>query len=170
VAHPEGLVVIYFVWATACLTAAFVLRRRAPLLSIGLFGSILGSAVTLLLGSIGRPAGVPPVVAFYATLGLVAGASVASIRGLSPTGPVRTLTRMAAFVGVLTIPLSAVLTLGLQAACPLYVGGRASGWCNYQGGDVLGGWVTGVVALFVFDAVVVVALLLISASHARRIE
>jgi hypothetical protein len=39
----------------------------------------------------------------------------------------------------------AALTALLQIACSLYVTGKRAGVCTYQGGDVLGGWVSGLV-------------------------
>jgi hypothetical protein len=48
------------------------------------------------------------------------------------------------------------------------VSGIKAGFCNYQQVDLLGGWVSGVVVAFVFDALFVVGLLLMSARQARR--
>ena len=42
--------------------------------------------------------------------------------------------------------------------------------CDYQGVDVMGGWVSDVIVAFVFDALFVAGLLLISAWQARRSE
>jgi hypothetical protein len=60
------------------------------------------------------------------------------------------------------------LTALLQLACPLYVWGKASGFCNYQGVDVLGGWVSGVIVAFLVDAAFVAGLLFVSAWQIRR--
>ena len=60
------------------------------------------------------------------------------------------------------------LTLLLQRACPLYVSGKDSGFCNYQGADLLGGWVSGVIVAFLVDAAFVSALLFVSAWQVGR--
>ena len=71
----------------------------------------------------------------------------------------RTLTT-APFVG-------AGLTFALQTACPLYVMGKQSSYCNFMGVDVLGGWVSGVVFLFVIGAVWLAIVLWISSWQAE---
>jgi len=58
----------------------------------------------------------------------------------------------------------------LRVACPLYVTGRRSGFCNYQEADLLGGWLSGVIVAFIFDTWFVAGLLLWSAHQARRAE
>ena len=67
-------------------------------------------------------------------------------------------------------PLQLVLTVLLQVACPLYVTGRRSGFCNYQEADLLGGWLSGVIVAFLLDAWFVTGLLLVAARQARRSE
>jgi len=46
--------------------------------------------------------------------------------------------------------------------------GKGSGFCNYQGDDLLGGWVSGVIVAFLVDAVFVVGLLSVSSWKAKR--
>jgi hypothetical protein len=70
---------------------------------------------------------------------------------------------------LIAAPLAALgMTLLVQVACPLYVTGRRSGFCNYQDHDLLGGWVSGVIVAFLFDALFVAGLLLVSAWQVRR--
>jgi hypothetical protein len=70
---------------------------------------------------------------------------------------------------LLVAPFAAgALTLLLQLACPLYVSGKGSGFCNYQGADLLGGWVSGVIVAFLVDAAFVAGLLFVSAWQVRR--
>ena len=47
---------------------------------------------------------------------------------------------------------------------------KGSGFCNYQGIDLMGGWLSGVVVAFVLDAVFLAGLLLLSARLARRFD
>jgi hypothetical protein len=56
----------------------------------------------------------------------------------------------------------------LRTACPLYVHGKGSGYCNYRQLDLLGGWSSVVMALFFLDAVFVGVLMLVCARQARR--
>jgi hypothetical protein len=70
---------------------------------------------------------------------------------------------------LLAAPFAAgALTMLLQVACPLYVTGKSSGYCNYQGQDVLGGWVSGVIVAFVADAAFVAGLLMVSAWQVKQ--
>jgi hypothetical protein len=70
-------------------------------------------------------------------------------------GPSRSL-RHAAWLVLLATPFAAAaLTFLLQGACPLYISGKGSGFCNFQGADLLGGWVSGVIVAFLVDAVFV---------------
>jgi hypothetical protein len=79
--------------------------------------------------------------------------------------------RRAALLVLIAAPLTAgALTLLVQLACPLYVSGKGSGFCNYRGIDLLGGWVSGVIVAFLFDSVFVAGLLLLSARQVRRSE
>jgi hypothetical protein len=72
---------------------------------------------------------------------------------------------------LLIAPFAAgVLTVFLQTACPLYVTGKHTGFCNYQGEDLLGGWVSGVIVAFLCDAVFLAIVLGVSARQARMAE
>jgi hypothetical protein len=46
--------------------------------------------------------------------------------------------------------------------------GPGSEYCNYGDLDLLGGWVTGVVTVFILDAAIVAGLLLMSAMEAEH--
>jgi hypothetical protein len=65
---------------------------------------------------------------------------------------------------------AAALTFLLQGACPLYISGKGSGFCNYQGADVLGGWVSGVIVAFLVDAVFVAVSLFVCSWKAMLSE
>jgi hypothetical protein len=66
--------------------------------------------------------------------------------------------------------VAGVLARLIQVACPLYVTGRRTGFCNYQEADLLGGWVSGVIVAFLFDTWFVAGLLFVSARQALRME
>jgi hypothetical protein len=74
------------------------------------------------------------------------------------------------FVLATAPPAAAALTFLLQLACPLYVTGKRSGFCNYQDQDLLGGWVGGVVVAFLVDAVFVAGLFFASAQQALAMQ
>ena len=61
---------------------------------------------------------------------------------------------------------AASLAVVLIQACPLYVTDHA-GFC-FQEIDVLGGWISQVVAFFVLDAAILAVLLLVSAKEVKR--
>jgi hypothetical protein len=160
-----SLVAIFVVWAVACLGLGAVFLRRAPAVSLALGGSVLGAVAGFLVGNADGPAEVPAYTAVGASLGLFL-LGVAGLLTTSPGGLSRSLRRAAVLV-LLVMPFAAAaLTVLLQVSCPLYISGKGSGFCNYQGGDVLGGWVSGVVVAFLVDAVFVAALLFISAWQA----
>ncbi len=159
---PGFLVIAFIVWAVACVALGTMFARRAPAVTLALCGSVLGAVSGFLVGNADRPAGVPSRTALGATIGLFTLGALGLVT-TAPPGPSRSL-RRAAWVVLAVAPfVAAALTVVLQVACPLYVSGKNTGFCNYQGGDVLGDWVTGVIALFLFDAVVVAGLLFISA-------
>jgi hypothetical protein len=161
------LVTIFMVWAAACVGLAAVLLRRAPVVSLALGGSLLGAVAGFLVGNADGPAEVPAYTAVGASLGLFA----VGLLGLLTTAaraPSRSLHRAALLV-LLVAPFAAgALTLLLQLACPLYISGKSSGFCNYQGADLLGGWVSGVIVAFLVDAAFVAGLFLVSAWQVRR--
>jgi hypothetical protein len=161
------LVTIFCVWAVTCVAVAVLFLRRAPAVSLALFGSLLGAVAGFLVGNADGPAEVPAYTAVGASVGLfsngVMGMLTTSAR--PPLGPLR----RTALLVVIAAPLAAAaLTLLVQFACPLYVSGRGSGFCNYQGIDLLGGWVSGVTVAYLFDAVFVAGLLLMSARQVSR--
>jgi hypothetical protein len=68
---------------------------------------------------------------------------------------------------LVTAPFSAAaLTVCLRFACPLYVNGPEAGFCDFREVDVLGGWISGVVAAF--DTIFLAAVLFSSALQADR--
>jgi hypothetical protein len=159
------LTLLFLIWAAASVAAGALFVRRAPAVTLGLVGSIVGGVAGFLVGNADGPAEVPAYTAVGASVGLVAigliGLAVAP--GRSPRGYLR----HAAVVVLVATPFAAgALTLLLQIACPLYINGKDSGYCNYQGRDLLGGWVSGVIVAFVLDAAFVTGLLLVSAWQA----
>jgi hypothetical protein len=169
VAHPSLLVAIFSVWAVASVATGAVLLRRAPAMSLALFGSLLGAIAGFLVGNADGSAEVPAYTAVGASVGLVSN-GVMGMLTTSARPPSRPL-RRAALVVLIAAPLAAgALTLLVLLACPLYVSGKGSGFCNYQGIDLMGGWVSGVIVAFLFDAAFIAGLLLLSARQARRAE
>jgi hypothetical protein len=61
---------------------------------------------------------------------------------------------------------AACLAAALAQACPLYVTDHA-GFCFHEI-DVLGGWISEVVVLFILDAAALMVLLLVSAKEVNR--
>jgi hypothetical protein len=165
-ARPSLLVAIFIVWAVTCVAVGAVFLRRAPAVSLAVFGSVVGAVAGFLVGNADGPAEVPAYTAVGASLGLVAN-GVLGLLITSARPPSRPLRRSALLV-LFAAPVAAgALTLLLQLACPLYVSGKRSGFCNYQGIDLLGGWVSGVIVAFLFDALFVAALLLMAAWQVR---
>ena len=157
-----SLVAIFDVWAVGCLLLGAAFVRRAPAITVALIGSVVGALTVFVLTSAESPSGVPLECAMGATVGLVLGGLLGSLLAPGPA-PARSL-RWVALAMIVAAPfLGAALTLLLQRACPLYTYGPASGYCDYGDTDVLGGWVTGVVAVFILDAVILASLLLMAA-------
>jgi hypothetical protein len=169
VAHPTLLVPIFIVWVVTCAGVGAAFLRRAPAVSLAVFGGILGAVGGFLVGNADGPAEVPAYMAVGASVGLFAngGLGMLATNARPPSAPLR----QAAWVTLIAGPLVAgVLTMLMQVACPLYVTGKRSGFCNYQEVDVLGGWLSGVIVAFLLDAWFVTGLLLVSARQARRSE
>lgn len=169
VAHPSLLVPIFGVWAVTSVAVGAVFLRRAPALSLALFGSLIGAVAGFLVGNADGPAEVPAYTVVGASVGLVSN----GVMGMLTTSarPPSRLLRRAALLVLIAIPFTAAaLTVLVLLACPLYVSGKGSGFCNYQGIDLMGGWVSGVIVAFLFDGVFVAGLLLLSARQARRSE
>jgi hypothetical protein len=152
---------VALVLVAASLTGTALLSSRAPAVSLALVGGVAGGLFGFYFSSRHDPKGVPADVAVSATCGLVALGLVGLL--VTPLGAARFLRRTAACV-ILIAPLAAAgLTAVLLKACPLYVTDRA-GFCFHEI-DVLGGWISEVVALFVLDAAVLAVLLLVSAKE-----
>jgi hypothetical protein len=160
-ASPSLLVAAFVVWASACVGLAVMFVRRAPAVTLALSGSVLGAIAGFLVGNADGPAEVPAYTAVGASIGLFTLGVLGTFTTV-PRGPARSLRRAALVLLVVAPFAAAALTLLLQVACPLYTSGKDSGFCNYQRVDLLGGWVSGVIAAFLFDAVFVAALLFVS--------
>lgn len=163
------LVQIFIVWAVTCGAIGAAFLRRAPAVSLAVFASVLGAVGGFLIGNADGPAEVPAYAAVGASLGLFANGVLGMLAttGRPPSEPLR----RAAWIMLVAGPLVAgVLAMLLQVACPLYVTGRRTGFCNYQEADLLGGWVSGVIVAFLFDTWFVAGLLLVSARQAQRSE
>lgn len=153
-AFSPSLVAIFAFWAAACTGLAVVFIRRAPAVSVSLVGSIVGAIAGFLVGNADGPAEVPAYTAVGASVGLFV-LGVLALPATSPRGPSRSL-RHAAWLVLLVAPFAAAaLTFLVQGACPLYISGKSSGFCNFQQEDLLGGWVSGVIVAFLVDAVFV---------------
>ena len=163
---PSMLTVLFLIWAAAGVALGAIFLRTAPAVSLALFGSIIGAVGGFLAGNADGPAEVPAFTAVGASLGLV----IAGFVGLMvpPGRSSRGYLRRAVVVVLVATPLAAAaLTMLLQLACPLYISGKGSGFCDYQSQDLLGGWVSGVIVAFMFDALFVAGLLLMSAWQAN---
>ena len=146
------------VLVAASLTGALLLLSRAPAVSLALFGGVAGGLCGFYFSTRHDPKGVPADIAVWATCGLVALGLIGLL--VTPRGPARLLRRVAAVVGLSAPLATASLAVMLVEACPLYVTDH-SGFCFHEV-DVLGGWISQVVVLFVLDATAVAVLLLVS--------
>ena len=154
---------IAIVVVAASLAGALLLVSRAPAVSLALVGGVAAGLCGFYFSSRHDPKGVPADVAVWATCGLVALGLIGLL--VTPRGAARFLRRAAVGV-VLIAPLAAAsLAAALLNACPLYVTDHA-GFCFHEI-DVLGGWISGIVVLFIFDAAVIAVLLLVSAKEVR---
>jgi hypothetical protein len=168
-AHSTMLVAIFLVWAVTCAAIGVASVRHAPAVSLAVFGSVLGAIGGFLVGNADGPAEVPAYTAVGASVGLVAN-GVLGMLATTARPPSEPLRRSAWLILIAGPLVACVLTMLLQVACPLYVTGRRSGFCNYQEADLLGGWLSGVIVAFIFDTWFVAGLLLWSAHQARRAE
>jgi hypothetical protein len=158
-------VAIFGVWAVTSLIAGVGFVRRAPAMSLALFGSVCGAVIGFLLGNADGPAEVPAYTAVGANVGLVSCGAIGLMATYArpPSGPLR----RTGVQLVVAAPFAAgLLTFQLRAACPVYVSGDDAGFCNHEQVDVLGGWLSGVIVAFLFDAFLVAGLLVISARQA----
>jgi hypothetical protein len=69
-ASSASLVIIFAIWAAACIGIAAASLRRARVLSLALGGSVLGAVAGFLIGNADGPAEVPAYTAVGASLGL----------------------------------------------------------------------------------------------------
>jgi hypothetical protein len=150
--HQSLLVATFVAWAVICLCGAVMLFRRAPAASIALFGTVLGAIAGFLVGNADGPAEVPAYTAVGASVGLFVG-GVGGLLTTTARPPAKALRWLAVSVLLLAPFAAAALTVLLQVACPLYVRGKHTGFCDYQSNDLLGGWVSGVIVAFLCDAV-----------------
>ena len=139
--------------------------RSAPAITVALLSGLVGAVAAYRVAGIDGPEGLPAVVAWWASVGIVVGAVFGAAvtrrreRGERP---------MAGWAGavLLAAPFACVaLTFSLQDACPLYGG---AGLCDFMGTDVLGGWITGVVFFFGIDLLVITTLLWFAPGRIRR--
>lgn len=151
-----------FAWFAAIVAGGMLFAKRAPAVSLGLLGSLLGAFIGFFVSAADGPRGVPAGVAEWASGGLVA-FGVVGVLATRARPPAKFLRRAAMEVLIVAPIVAAILAVLLLSACPLYVNG---GYCSYENVDQLGGWVTVVVILFLLDAVVLATLLLVSASQA----
>ena len=166
-ADSLSLDTVFTIWATACVGLGAVFLRRAPAVTLALGGSLLGAVAGFLVGNADGPAEVPAYTSLGASIGLYA-VGLLGLLTTSARATSRSLHR-AAILALLVAPFAAAaLTLLLQLSCPLYVSGKGSGFCNYQGVDVLGGWVSGVIVAFVADAAFVAGLFMVSAWQVKQ--
>ena len=165
--HPSLLVAVFSAWALTCVIAGVGYVRRAPAVSFALLGSVLGAVAGLLGANADGPAEVPLYTAVGASVGVVS-CGLIGVLTTSASPPSRSFRRAAVQVVIAAPFVAAALTPLLRLACPLYVSGINTGFCNYQEVDQLGGWVTVVVVAFVFDAMFVAGLLLVCERQARR--
>lgn len=122
-----------------------------------------------LVGNADGPAEVPAYTAVGARTGLFANGGLGMLATTAP--PPSQAHHRAGWLALFAGPSAALLlTMLLQKACPLYVGGRQAGFCDYQGVDLLGGWLSGVIVAFVVDAWFVAGLFAVSARQALRAE
>ena len=160
------LAAIAIVLALACVTLAAVFATHAPPASIALLGLLAGGVAGFVVEAADGPKGVPSTVALWASVGGGIGGLIGLLaaRGRRPARSAR---RAAKWTLAIAPFAGAALTFALQTACPLYVRGKHSSYCNYEGTDVLGAWVTGVVFLFMLSAAWLAIVLWISSWQAE---
>ena len=161
------LKVIAALLIVGCVILAFAFASHAPAASVALLGLIAGGVAGYVVEAADGPRGVPLTVAAWASAGLGVGGLIGmfAARGRPPARSAR----RAAIGTLAAAPFAgAALTFALQEACPLYVMGKKSSYCNYEGVDVLGGWVSGVVFLFMAGTVWLAITLYVSSLQAGQ--
>ena len=71
-ADSLSLVMVFTIWAAACVGLGAVFLRRAPAVSLALGGSLFGAVAGFLVGNADGPAEVPAYTALGASIGLYA--------------------------------------------------------------------------------------------------
>jgi hypothetical protein len=161
--HPELLLAIALLLSALSIVLAVSFRGRAPAASISLLAAVAVGATVFMVAE--GPRHVPALVAEWATAGLVVGGVIGLL--MAPGRPPAKRIRRAALWTLAVSPVAgAALTLTLLEACPLYVTGQV-GYC-YHGIDLLGGWISEVVALFMASAVWLAVVLFASSWQAAR--
>lgn len=164
--RTEILFILVVVLAVGCVVLASIFASHSPAASVALLALIAGGVAGFVVEAADGPKGVPATVATVASAGL----GIGGLIGLFATRghpPARSARRAAIWTLAAAPFAGAALTFALQAACPLYVSGKKSSYCNYEGVDVLGAWVSGVVFLFLLSAAWLALVLWISSWQAE---
>ena len=139
--------------------------RSAPAATVALLSGLVGAVAAYRVAGIDGPEGVPAVVAWWFSVGLLVGAIFGSAVTRRREHGVRPMARWAALAVLLSAPFACVaLTFSLQGACPLYGHG---GLCDFGGADLGGGWITGVVFIFAIDLLMITVLLWFAPGRTR---
>jgi len=149
------------------LSAAWLCRRHAPAVTLGLVGGALVGLVGFVASSADGPRGVPQEVGIWASLGL----AVFGLLGLvilPGRPPSSTLWRATAAVAIAAPLVGVGGGFLMTAACPLYVT-RGAGYCFYDV-DLLGGWASAVGTMIGGDLLGIAFLFGVSAWQAREVE
>jgi uncharacterized membrane protein YjfL (UPF0719 family) len=149
------------------LGAAWLCRRHAPAVTLGLVGGALVGLVGFVASSADGPRGVPQEVGVWASLGLAVFGllGLVFLPGRPPSRPLWWATAAVALAAPLIGVAGGFL---MTAACPLYVT-RGAGYCHYDI-DLLGGWASAVGAMIGGDLLGIAFLLGVSAWQARALE
>jgi hypothetical protein len=142
----------------SCLAGSAYFARRSPAGGLALLGAAAGGVLGYIVNAGPSLRDVPYGVALWASGGLVVGGVIGLLfRG---RGPAESLRSAASWILLLGLVAAGMIAWLLLEACPLYIT-RGAGVCYYKN-DVLGGWVSAVVFLFVLDVIAVAALLALS--------
>jgi hypothetical protein len=167
--HTEILLVLVVVFLVTCVGLASAFASHAPAASIALVGLLVGGVAGFAVTAADGPKFVPEGVALWASAGLALGGllGLLATRGSPPARPIR---RAAIWTLALAPFAGAALTASLQLACPLYATGKESSYCNFGGGDLMGGWVSEVVFLFMVSTLWLAILLFAATWQAEWAE
>ena len=169
IVHPEVLAAFVAVLSIACSLLAVRFAASAPAASIALAACLAAGVAGFAVEAADGPKAVPQTVAIWAASGLGVGGVLGMIlaKGRPPSSAAR---RAAAWTLALTPLVAFGSWAALGYACPLYVMGRRSSYCNYLGFDLLGGWLTGVVILIAMAGLWLALILFVSSAQARGSE